>query len=116
MFSLDPAVVRVAHSADHIPGLVNAEHVGQCKIVTRDKVFVIKTGLTAGHERSARSNVVPDLIALLFAKHRDVGQQERAILAKVLMIEPVFVYKVKSETPSEERVVNALDCVMHVCA
>ena len=53
---------------------------------------------------------------MAIAKHGDIGQQEGAIFAEAFRLETVFVYEVKSETASEQRFVDALRCLVHVCA
>ena len=116
MLAFNAAIVRVAYGADDISGLVDAEQIGESEFRTPLQVFVVEAGLEAGHDRSAGLHVVADLLALAVAKHGDIRQQECAIFAEAFRLETVFVYEVKSETTSEQRFVDALRRLVHVCA
>ena len=81
---LNAPIVRVAIGADRHRRPCRCRAVGQAEIGARLQVFVVKAGLKAGHDRSARVHVVANLLALLIAEHGDIRQQQRAIFAKPL--------------------------------
>ena len=114
MLAFDAAVVGVAIRADHIAGLADAEQIGEAKIRAPVQIFVVEAGFKAGHDRSAGSHVVADLLALVVAKHGDIRQQERTVFAEAFGIEAVFVHEVESESAAEQRIVNALRRLVHV--
>ena len=81
MGALDPRIEAVPVGAGHGPGRLDAEEVGQPRLVPAPAVLVEHRGLERGHQRAARGHVVAQLPALGVAQPRDVGQQERGVPA-----------------------------------
>src|SRR6201999_2036063 len=84
--------VRIAKSADHRTGRMNAEDVGKPEVPAALIGFGVHAGLEGRQQRTALLYIGAQLAALLVAQKRDVGQDQCRVFLEPLGLQPVFVH------------------------
>src|SRR6185436_5236564 len=95
---------------------LDAKHGGKAEIVAFCPRFVIKTGFVRGDDAAALADECGQLIALPAVERGDVRQNQGLKLANMRRVQETVVHHLKGNARLNERLIPAVDMVLHRAA
>src|SRR5882757_3627170 len=91
MLPLDAPVIRIAPGSDHRACGMDSKNIRETELRAAHIVLVIHAGFKSSQQRPASLHIRAQLVTLLVAKQRRVGQDDGGVFAQPLGLQPVFM-------------------------